>query len=75
MQDLGKFFFLLAIVLFIAGFIFYFGGNTLKKIWDFIPLNFKWAGKNSKIYFPLGASILLSILLTIIINLFFRFFK
>ena len=34
------------------------------------PLDFKWEGKNTRIYFPLGTSILISVLLSILFYLF-----
>jgi len=39
------------------------------------PLDFKIEKENFKFYFPLGTSIIVSIFLTIILNIIFRFFK
>ena len=61
-------------ILIIAGIIFYFFydkfswfGNTF--------LDFKYKTKNTSIYFPLGTMIILSILLSVIINLINKFLK
>ena len=37
-----------------------------------LPFDFKWEGNNWGVYFPLGSSILISIILTLILNLLFR---
>jgi|Deesub1362A_J573_1020465.scaffolds.fasta_scaffold00942_12 hypothetical protein len=69
--NIGKF-------LFTIGFIFIFIGILfiiLSRFSDFriprIPLDIVIENKNFKIYFPLGTSILLSIILTFLLNLLF----
>lgn len=37
-----------------------------------LPGDFSFGGANGRVYIPLGTSILLSILLTLLLNLFFR---
>lgn len=47
-----------------------FGGKLLPL--GKLPFDFKWEGSNWGVYFPLGSSILISIILTLILNLLFR---
>ncbi|WP_182187083.1 DUF2905 domain-containing protein [Pectinatus frisingensis] len=68
MNDLGKLMIYAGLILIIAGLIFHFGGKFLPL--GKLPGDFKWESKGFGIYFPLASSILISILLTIILNLF-----
>ena len=58
MYDMGKILIYIGIALVIIGLLIHFGG--------------KWEGNNWGVYFPLGSSILISIILTLILNLLFR---
>ncbi len=40
-----------------------------------LPGDFVLEGRNWKVYFPLATSILVSLLLTVLLNLFLRFFR
>ena len=60
MYDMGK----------ILGILIHFGGKLLPL--GKLPFDFKWEGNNWGVYFPLGSSILISIILTLILNLLFR---
>jgi ribose/xylose/arabinose/galactoside ABC-type transport system permease subunit len=62
---LGSIFFVLGIIIVIVGKLPFFGK---------LPGDFSWKGKNWNVYFPLGTSILLSILLSLILY-FIRKFK
>ena len=75
MRQFSKILFIFAGFCLISGVIFYLWGNNLKKIFHSIPLNFKWEGKNWKIYFPFGFWIIISVILTIILNIIMRFFR
>lgn len=68
-QEMGKGLIFLGAVLLAAGVFLYFGGGALLQR---LPGDFKWEGKNVTVYFPLATSLLLSVLLTILANLFFR---
>ncbi len=39
-----------------------------------LPLDFVWEGKNWKVVFPLGSSLLISLVLTLLLNVFFWLF-
>ncbi|MEE9443485.1 MAG: DUF2905 family protein [candidate division Zixibacteria bacterium] len=70
MQALGKFLILFGVIIVIAGIIMILAPKIpfLGKL----PGDFNFRGKNYSIYFPLMSSIIISIILTIILNLFFR---
>lgn len=68
-QELGKTLLFFGAALVVAGAFLYFGGGALLQR---LPGDFKWEGKNVTVYFPLATSVLLSVLLTILANLFFR---
>lgn len=46
-------------------------GNFIGRL----PGDIRWEGKNTKVYFPLGTSILLSLILTLILFLASRIFR
>ena len=60
-------------ILIIAGFS-YFLGDKLSWFGN-LPLDFTYKTKSTKIYAPLGSMIIISIILSIIMNIFFKFFK
>mgnify|MGYP000005847638 CR=1 FL=1 len=66
-----KIFFILSLFFLITGVIFF----LFEKMNFRNPLDFKIEKENFKFYFPLGTSIIVSIFLTIILNIIFRFFK
>lgn len=70
MYDIGKILIYLGIILLIVGLIIHFGGKFLP--FGKLPFDFKWEGSNWGVYFPLGSSILISIILTIVLNMLFR---
>lgn len=67
---MGKFFIIAGVILIVVGIILSLAPQLpfLGKL----PGDFHVKGRNYSIYFPLATSILLSILLTIILNLFIR---
>lgn len=71
LSGLGKFLMLIGGLLFLIGLIILLSGKipSIGKM----PGDFAWKGKNWFVYFPLGTSILLSILLTLIIWLIRKF--
>ena len=70
MYDMGKILIYIGIALVIIGLLIHFGGKLLPL--GNLPFDFKWEGNNWGVYFPLGSSILISIILTLILNLLFR---
>ncbi len=70
MPDLGKTLMMLGGVLLVVGALLHFGGRFLPL--GHLPGDFHWQGTNSSFHFPLATSILLSLVLTVLANLFFR---
>ena len=70
MEDIGKIMIYAGIALAIIGTALYFGSKVLPL--GHLPLDFKWESGDSGVYFPLGSCIVISIVLTIILNLLFR---
>ena len=70
MYDMGKILIYIGIALVIIGLLIHFGGKLLPL--GKLPFDFKWEGNNWGVYFPLGSSILISIILTLILSLLFR---
>ena len=68
MYDMGKILIYIGIALVIIGLLIHFGGKLLPL--GKLPFDFKWEGNNWGVY--LGSSILISIILTLILNLLFR---
>jgi hypothetical protein len=64
-MDLGKLLVVMGVVIALVGLFLMFGPRRL-------PLTFHFQRGNFNFYFPLGASILISILLTLIFALFNR---
>ncbi len=63
---MGRTLIFVGVVLVVVGCFMVFGERIDYKN----PLDFKWEGKNTRIYFPLGTSILISVLLSILLYLF-----
>jgi hypothetical protein len=70
MKDVG-------ILLMIAGSLLLLAGALilgLHAVGGKLPLDFVWEGKNWKVVFPLGSSLLISFVLTLLLNVFFWLF-
>jgi Protein of unknown function (DUF2905) len=72
MNDLGRLLIGLGLVLFIAGGLLLLLGRTGIPLGR-LPGDISYRGKNLSVYFPLGTSILLSILLSLVFYLLSRF--
>ena len=70
MEDISKFLIYAGIAMVIAGIALYFGSKILPL--GHLPFDFKWTSGDFGVYFPLGSCIVISIILTIILNLLFR---
>lgn len=66
-----KILFLLSFFFLITGIIFF----LFEKINFKNPFDFKIEKENFRFYFPLGTSIIVSIILTILLNIVFRIFR
>ena len=72
MTDLGKLLVILGTLLAVIGVVLILGGCAHLPLGK-LPGDFTWRGKNSVVYFPLGTSIVLSVVLTLIFWLIGRF--
>jgi uncharacterized membrane protein len=72
MQAIGKYIILIGIVLVILGLILHFAGNSLNWLGR-LPGDIRIERGNNRIYIPITSMILISIVLTIIINLIRKF--
>lgn len=63
---MGRTLIFMGVVLVVVGCFMVFGERIDYKN----PLDFRWEGKNTRIYFPLGTSMLISVLLSILFYLF-----
>lgn len=68
MAPWGKQLILLGLVLILVGLVLSYGAPLLKGYKN--PLDFRFKSGNSIVYFPLGSSILISIVLSFLIYLF-----
>ncbi|MCH8556587.1 MAG: DUF2905 domain-containing protein [Balneolia bacterium] len=71
--DTGRIIVIIGILIVLAGLIIMFFGNKLSWIGN-LPGDIRIERGNTRIYFPVVTMILVSIILTIVIRLFQRFF-
>jgi len=69
-NDIGKNLIYLGLILIVLGLVVHFGG----KFFPFgrLPGDFHWENANFSVHFPLVTCIVISIVLTILVNLFWR---
>lgn len=72
MQSAGKYIIIFGIVLVVVGLILHFAGNSLNWLGR-LPGDIRIEKENHRIYIPITSMILISIILTIIINLIRKF--
>jgi len=72
MSELGKLLLFAGALIALVGVVLIFAGRFHLPLGR-LPGDFTWRGKNTVVYFPLGTSILLSILLSLILFLIGRF--
>ena len=72
-QDLGRGLLYLGLVLVLVGGIVMVGGRFL----DFghLPGDFRYEGENVRVYVPLGTMIVVSVVLTLLVNLLLRLWR
>ncbi|GIV32100.1 MAG: hypothetical protein KatS3mg030_402 [Saprospiraceae bacterium] len=73
-QVIGKWIIVIALVLLLIGLIIYLFGNKLNWIGN-LPGDIRIERDNVRIYFPITTMLLLSVVLTILLNLLRRFFQ
>ena len=69
LSGIGKLLLILAAVLGVFGLVFFLVGRGVVPR---LPGDFSFGGRNWRVYLPLGTSILISIVLTVLLNVFFR---
>jgi hypothetical protein len=69
LSGIGKFLVIAGIVLVAMGLLFVLTGKGLIPR---LPGDLRFGKGNTRVYIPLGTSIVLSVVLTIVLNLFFR---
>jgi hypothetical protein len=69
LSGIGKFLVIAGIVLVAMGLLFVLTGKGLMPR---LPGDLRFGKGNTRVYVPLGTSIVLSVVLTIVLNLFFR---
>lgn len=68
--EFGKTLIFVGLALAAVGALLYLGGNFLRL--GCLPGDFKWESGRFSVYLPLASSILVSIALTVLFNLFFK---
>ena len=74
MENIGRLLMIGGVILFVLGGLVFLAAK-FGIPFGRLPGDIRIEGKNTTFYFPLGSSILISILLTIIINLIGKFLK
>ena len=69
-HDFGRTMMVLGGALFVIGALVHFGGKMLPL--GNLPGDFHWQSGNTSFSFPLATSVILSIVLTVLVNLLFR---
>ncbi|MGN6532429.1 MAG: DUF2905 domain-containing protein [Ginsengibacter sp.] len=72
-QQTGKYVVIAGIIIVLAGIIIYFFHDYFKWIGK-LPGDFRIEKENFRFYFPLATMVILSLLITIMIHIFKRFF-
>lgn len=73
MQAFGKYFILFGVIFLIIGIILYFFGGHLNWLGK-LPGDVRVEKENFRFYFPITTMILISLILTVIINIIRKFF-
>jgi len=72
-QQTGKYLLIAGVIIVAAGILIYFFHDYFKWIGK-LPGDFRIEKENFRIYFPLATMIILSLVITLLINIFKRFF-
>ena len=74
MENIGRFLMIGGVILFVVGGLVFLAAK-FGLPFGHLPGDIRIEGKNTTFYFPLASSILISIVLTILINIIIRFWK
>ena len=74
MPHIGKGLIISGIVLFTVGLCLVFFSDKIKWFGN-LPLDFNYKSDSTRFYAPIGSMILLSAILSIVANIFYKFFK
>jgi hypothetical protein len=69
-RDFGKTLTVIGVVFMVVGALFHFGSRLLPL--GRLPGDFSWQGKNWSVHFPLASCLVISVVITLIANIFFR---
>lgn len=72
-QQIAKYIIYAGITITVVGIILYYFGNAFKWLGR-LPGDIRIEGKNSRFYFPIVTMLIISIVLTVLINLFKKWF-
>ncbi len=75
LTELGRWLLLMGVVLVVLGGLLLLLGRLPQLPFGRLPGDFSWEKGNFRIYFPLGTMLLLSLVLTILLNLLLRIFR
>lgn len=75
LTELGRWLLLIGVVLVVLGGVLFLLGRVPQLPLGRLPGDFSWERGNVRIYFPLGTMLLLSLVLTILLNLLLRLFR
>ena len=68
-EQLGRTLIVIGIAIIVAGIVL----TLLRNMrWGALPGDFHWSGRGWQVWFPLGTSIVLSLILTVVLNLVLR---
>ena len=74
MNHIGKILIIVGAMILITGLIINFAGDKLNWFGN-TPLDFKYEGESTRFYAPIGSMIIISVGLTLILNILARWFK
>jgi hypothetical protein len=74
MENIGRFLMIGGVILFVVGGLVFLGAK-FGIPFGHLPGDIRIEGKNTTFYFPLASSILISIVLTILVNIIIRLIK
>ena len=72
LQNFGKILIIIGVIVIVAGVLVFLGG---KAGLGSLPGDMSWKRGNTSVYFPIVTSSVLSIVLTIVVNILMRFFR
>ena len=70
MESIGRTLMVLGIATAAIGALLYFGGKFLPL--GHLPGDFHWGGENFSVHFPLGTCLIISVVLSVLANIFMR---